>query len=583
MEIKKEPALTSTKLIDKLCESVVQNNKLSSKDLMERNLLVKNLENLLVKFWPQIQLSVYGSMCSGLALKTSDIDLSLSFSNNPTSLNKGKVAKNVRLVASILNKMPGIKIVNILENIRVPLIKLHESKTNLDVDISFLHKSQSVIVSETIKVYCDIDSRALVLGCMLKKLTKALDISTTVRCPHNSLLGRDLSQYAYVVMMTYYLQQTSPPVLPVLRELGYVGSPKTDWTAKICVEWSGHQRNKKSVGELWLGFLDFYTEGLFNERFDSENIVISIEQSDPLYKANIGWEYSTGIAIQDPGNYDSNIGDIPLLNYLKMKTVFVNAKIVLEKVMDESNLDVLENYFDSITALTNRDLSRPNYERSRVEIPEAMSSYVEYKPRISSPEFSNIASQQSQSLEMQSSTIKQEFVTKSNSKDGMEKRYQHQTVAKEKYQIGAGIYHKRKLDIDNSPSNWKEYKDRFINHNLHKNKYAIPQRFTKKPHFQTNNLSYLTYFGNGDKRHAFKMNNAKRNPIENYSNHDSKKKSAQSWKELKQMSDEKELCVKDQRDYVISEDLSTTCKGKLETKKRSDFDQLLKENGIYYK
>lgn len=370
-----------TQLADQLCWTVFQNNKLDAKDLEERNLLVEKLQSFLLNFWPDIKLDLYGSMRTGLALKTSDIDLALTFADNPGALNDNKVANYVRLVAKRLQCMPGIQVNTVLDKNRVPLIKLSETKTKIDVDIS-LHKSQSVKTSQMLKVYCALDERALILGCMLKKLTKALDIATTVGC-HLSIVGHDLSQYAYVLTMIYFLQRTSPPVLPVLEELGYEGKmEEEDLAEKIRAEWSGYGLNDKSVGGLWHEFLDFYTEGLLTEKFDAEESVVCISQAESLSKAEVGWDYSSGLAIQDPGDLDSNIGAIPLLNYLKMKTVFVQAKNSLEEAMEKGREDLPENYFEWISISVHKDFSKPNYERSRVDIHGAVSSSLEFRPRV---------------------------------------------------------------------------------------------------------------------------------------------------------------------------------------------------------
>ena len=62
----------------------------------------------------------------------------------------------------------------------------------------------------------------------------------------------------------------SPPVLPVLQEMYPAGGEKPEnvvdgWNAwfysdrrKVVNEWPGYNRNRMSLGELWIGFLNFY-------------------------------------------------------------------------------------------------------------------------------------------------------------------------------------------------------------------------------------------------------------------------------------------------------------------------------------
>lgn len=59
--------------------------------------------------------------------------------------------------------------------------------------------------------------------------------------------------------------------------------------------------NKSQVGELWIEFLRFYTE-----RFNYEEHVATIRQSEPLLKYEKGWFRQT-IAIEDPFELNHNL------------------------------------------------------------------------------------------------------------------------------------------------------------------------------------------------------------------------------------------------------------------------------------
>ena len=79
-----------------------------------------------------------------------------------------------------------------------------------------------------------------------------------------------LSSYAYILMMIFYLQKVSPAVVPVLQEMHPADEEKPvnmvdGWNAwflsdrrKVMSEWTGQGKNRQSVGQLWLGFLEFY-------------------------------------------------------------------------------------------------------------------------------------------------------------------------------------------------------------------------------------------------------------------------------------------------------------------------------------
>merc|ERR1712025_1472666 len=97
---------------------------------------------------------------------------------------------------------------------------------------------------------------------MVKLFAKICDIGDASR--------GSLSSYAYILMMIFYLQKVTPPVLPVLQEMYPADGEKPEnmvdgWNAwfysdrrKVVSEWPGYNRNRMSLGELWIGFLNFY-------------------------------------------------------------------------------------------------------------------------------------------------------------------------------------------------------------------------------------------------------------------------------------------------------------------------------------
>ncbi|KAH7935291.1 hypothetical protein HPB52_005716 [Rhipicephalus sanguineus] len=82
-------------------------------------------------------------------------------------------------------------------------------------------------------------------------------------------------------------KQCQPPVIPVLQEQSV---------------WSGFGQNEKTVGELWLGLLRFYTE-----EFNFKDHVVSIRQKALLTRSQKGWQ-SEYIAIEDPFIKERDVG-----------------------------------------------------------------------------------------------------------------------------------------------------------------------------------------------------------------------------------------------------------------------------------
>ena len=104
----------------------------------------------------------------------------------------------------------------------------------------------------------------------------------------------------------------SPPVLPVLQEM-HPGPNKPEhmvdgWNAwfqsdrKIISQWPGWGKNRMTVGDLWIGFLDF-----FSRAWDDKKLVVSIRQARHLTKFEKMW-ISPCIAIEDPFELSHNLG-----------------------------------------------------------------------------------------------------------------------------------------------------------------------------------------------------------------------------------------------------------------------------------
>lgn len=109
-------------------------------------------------------------------------------------------------------------------------------------------------------------------------------------------------------MTLFYLQRCEPPVIPVLQEL-YEGEKPSimcegfntwffDDLNRLDQVWPHRDKNKSSIGELFLGFLRY-----FSEEFQFNRLVVCIRQSKELTKLEKRW---TGkqIAIEGDIGFD---------------------------------------------------------------------------------------------------------------------------------------------------------------------------------------------------------------------------------------------------------------------------------------
>uniref|UniRef100_A0A1I7XBF2 CCHC-type domain-containing protein n=1 Tax=Heterorhabditis bacteriophora TaxID=37862 RepID=A0A1I7XBF2_HETBA len=151
--------------------------------------------------------------------------------------------------------------------------------------------------TEMLRMYCQwAPDRLPQLGMWVKKWAKYCNIGDASK--------GSLSSYTFILLVIHYLQNCEEPVLPRLQE--------NNWSS-----------NKKSVGELFIGFLDYYS------RFDFKTQVVQIRRRKPLTKTEKSWKKP--ICIEDPFDRNHNLGAgvtkkmyvYIVKNFIKSRKVFM--------------------------------------------------------------------------------------------------------------------------------------------------------------------------------------------------------------------------------------------------------------------
>ena len=283
-----------------------------------------NLNRGIQLIYPNSQLHLYGSILNGFGHAESDLDFALLFNDHQENadLNRRGVVRKIGYHQAI-KKMKEIEDLQVIVNARVPIIKLKYAtksrKFECDISIENRLPFHNTLLLRT---YCQIDTRVQKLGLMIKHFAKICQI-----CFANQ---GGLKSYAFSIMLIHFLQQCSPPVLPILQELNaneLASEYVYGWEVKYFCDldriveiWPGFKQNKKSIGELFIDFFIFYTS-VFN--FDKD--VVTIRQSARLTKFEKKW--TSIIAIEDPFLLTHNLSDaleISMVNYIK--TSFILAR-----------------------------------------------------------------------------------------------------------------------------------------------------------------------------------------------------------------------------------------------------------------
>ncbi|KAG8194119.1 hypothetical protein JTE90_003057 [Oedothorax gibbosus] len=310
------------KIITKVLYSIRDQYLVSKAELDYINADMHNVQRHIREVFPDASLKLFGSFCNGFGFKNqSDMDFCLTFGdrNDGKDLDNSevieKVAKELRQHPELVNVLP-------ITSAKVPIVKFTWRKSGLEGDIS-LYNTLALANTKLLEAYSKIDVRVQVLGYAFKHFAKLLGICDASR--------GSLSSYAYILMVIFFLQQRNPPVIPVLQELHDDEKPVKlidSWNVwfyrdidNLKKVWSDYGKNKESVGELWVGLLNFYACD-----FDWKEFVISIKQKSPLTRFRKLW-INTQLAIEDPFDLNHNLGGglSRKMNTYIMKT-FIRAR-----------------------------------------------------------------------------------------------------------------------------------------------------------------------------------------------------------------------------------------------------------------
>lgn len=329
--------------LDALCAEVYDKWIPDAWELRKRDEIVQLLQQYISSIYPTAVLTLFGSSKNGFGSKRSDLDVCLTF--NEEDARKGlKAPVFIEKLGAQLKKCPGLKNLLIISSAKVPIIKFEHTESKLEGDIS-LYNILGQENTQLLRSYTEIDNRVTPLGFMMKKFAK--------HCHIGDASKGGLSSYAYSLMVIYFLQHCSPPVLPVLQELHegdgpcpevYIDGCNTYYYKdihKLNEVWKDRQKNTYSVGHLWLQLLRFYTE-----IFDIENHVISIRTFKPVTKFEKLW-ISKCIAIEDPFDVAHNLGSALSRNM----NIFIIKALRKGRKIFGTPIHYIPNHTNSIQAI----------------------------------------------------------------------------------------------------------------------------------------------------------------------------------------------------------------------------------------
>ncbi|XP_056447652.1 terminal uridylyltransferase 7 isoform X1 [Gadus chalcogrammus] len=312
VELEPLPAMTAMflKTLNQICEQCFKDFAPDKPEVSVREHILQDVENFIQKQFagqvfhcPSARLQLFGSSKNGFGFRQSDLDICMVLDGQETADDLDCISI-IESMARLLRKHPGLRNILPITTAKVPIVKFYHVRTGLEGDIS-LYNTLALHNTHLLACYAAIDWRVKILCYVMKVFAKMCDIGDASR--------GSLSSYAYTLLALFFLQQRNPPVIPVLQEI-YDGEKKPEllvdgWNVYFFDDlkalpgrWPQHGKNVETVGQLWLGLLQFYTEV-----FDFREHVISIRQLAPLTTFNKQWT-SKYIVIEDPFDLNHNLG-----------------------------------------------------------------------------------------------------------------------------------------------------------------------------------------------------------------------------------------------------------------------------------
>lgn len=226
------------------------------------------LNTMIKSVFPYAGLYGVGSSMNGTGSNTSDLDLCLMVSHKQLD-QKRDALELLKVLRIAMRKLSFIKDLTLIRA-KVPILKFRDSISGCECDLN-VNNAVGIRNTHLINAYTKSDWRISPLMLMVKRWARAQDINDASKCT--------ISSFSLVLMLIHYLQVgCRPPVLPNLQQK-YPDkfNPRKDIRLLTLNDQIPQMSfgNQMTLGELFIGFLDYYTN-VFN--FETNGISVRLAQ-----------------------------------------------------------------------------------------------------------------------------------------------------------------------------------------------------------------------------------------------------------------------------------------------------------------
>ncbi|XP_052893218.1 poly(A) RNA polymerase, mitochondrial [Anopheles moucheti] len=283
-----------------------------------RFLAVRQLESSLQGMFPQAVAHPFGSSVNGYGRMGCDLDVILdldSRSGEPPDRNsrlvyhtkstnpneRTQVQRQLESIGDVLQLfLPGVNSVRRILKARVPIVKYHHEHLDLEIDLT-MNNTAGVYMSELLYLFGQLDARVRPLTFCVRRWAQSVGLT-------NQTPGYWITNFSLTMLVMYFLQQLSRPVLPSINRLIQLsatfsppnsphpvtrfGEGEAEWANTFlknpAIYGSFRSENESTIEQLLTEFFEFYSQFDFNQRAISLNLGSTILKPDhsPMYIVN---------------------------------------------------------------------------------------------------------------------------------------------------------------------------------------------------------------------------------------------------------------------------------------------------------
>ncbi|XP_067825080.1 speckle targeted PIP5K1A-regulated poly(A) polymerase [Heptranchias perlo] len=330
--------------VDEQLKQLLQLFEFTDSEKMLRKLIVSLIEEVFLEFFPSCKILPFGSSVNAFDIHGCDMDLFLDLENTKTfqanasataeteevkgnkqdaqsetqsedsilsdiDLETSTTAEMLQLVATVLQKcVPGVHKVQAVTTARLPVVKFIHKESGLQGDIS-INNRLAVRNTTFLQLCASMDQRVRPLVYAVRYWAKQKQLAGN---PFGG--GPLMNNYAVTLLVVFFLQNRTPPVLPTVNHLKELADEDDQciidgWDCTFPSDGSKIEpsANSESLCVLLTEFYKFYAQ------FDFAGTVISLKEGKVhLVTDFIGPESDKKlrlgpINIQDPFELSHNV------------------------------------------------------------------------------------------------------------------------------------------------------------------------------------------------------------------------------------------------------------------------------------